>query len=121
RPPARRDRCAPRGELPAPGAADRVPRRRTAGRGGNFADRRRHRGGARMNLLISAASLAALLQAPGPDPVLLDVRWSLGRSDGRELYAAGHIPGAVFVDLERELSSAPGPGTGRHPLPLPAD
>src|SRR5699024_7113356 len=55
------------------------------------------------------------------DPVLLDVRWSLGRSDGRELYAAGHIPGAVFVDLERELSSAPGPGTGRHPLPLPAD
>lgn len=74
-----------------------------------------------MNPLISAASLAALLDAPGPGPVLLDVRWSLGRSDGRELYAAGHIPGAVFVDLERELSSAPGHQTGRHPLPLPAD
>jgi thiosulfate/3-mercaptopyruvate sulfurtransferase len=53
--------------------------------------------------------------------VLLDVRWSLGRSDGREQYRAGHLPGAVFVDLEAELA-APGLATeGRHPLPsLPA-
>ncbi|WP_313812217.1 rhodanese-like domain-containing protein [Glutamicibacter sp.] len=73
-----------------------------------------------MNPLISAAELAQQLQG-GPAPILLDVRWSLGRDDGNELYAAGHIPGAVFVDMERELSSAPGAHTGRHPLPLPED
>ena len=73
-----------------------------------------------MNPLISAQELAQLLQQPQA-PILLDVRWSLGRDDGAERYAAGHIPGAVFADLERELSSAPGPGTGRHPLPMPED
>jgi thiosulfate/3-mercaptopyruvate sulfurtransferase len=45
-----------------------------------------------------------------------DVRWSLAGPPGAELYAAGHIPGAVFVDADRELSS-PGEGSGRHPLP----
>ncbi|MFJ2618116.1 sulfurtransferase [Glutamicibacter sp. NPDC087344] len=73
-----------------------------------------------MSPLISAPQLSALLQDPQAAPVLLDVRWSLGRDDGAALYAAGHIPGAVFVDLERELSGAPGAQTGRHPLPLPA-
>jgi thiosulfate/3-mercaptopyruvate sulfurtransferase len=47
----------------------------------------------------------------------VDCRWSLDDpAEGRRAYLAGHIPGAVFVDLERELSAAPGPG-GRHPLP----
>jgi thiosulfate/3-mercaptopyruvate sulfurtransferase len=47
----------------------------------------------------------------------VDVRWSLDDRDaGRVWYRGGHIPGAVFVDLERELSDPPGPG-GRHPLP----
>lgn len=48
---------------------------------------------------------------------LLDVRWRLGAPDGRPAHAAGHIPGAVYVDLESTLSAHPGPGDGRHPLP----
>jgi thiosulfate/3-mercaptopyruvate sulfurtransferase len=47
---------------------------------------------------------------------LLDVRWSLDGPPGIDEYLQGHIPGAVFVDLDRELSAPPGPG-GRHPLP----
>jgi thiosulfate/3-mercaptopyruvate sulfurtransferase len=52
-------------------------------------------------------------------PVLLDVRWRLSGPPGREDYDAGHLPGAVFVDLDTELSGTPGRG-GRHPLPDPA-
>ena len=52
-------------------------------------------------------------------PTLLDVRWTLGGSSGREDYHAGHLPAAVFVDLDRELAATPGAG-GRHPLPDPA-
>lgn len=47
---------------------------------------------------------------------LLDVRWSLNGPPGIDEYLKGHIPGAVFVDLDLELSAPPGPG-GRHPLP----
>jgi thiosulfate/3-mercaptopyruvate sulfurtransferase len=48
----------------------------------------------------------------------VDCRWSLTDPEaGRREYLEGHIPGAVFVDVERELSSRPGAG-GRHPLPL---
>lgn len=47
---------------------------------------------------------------------IADVRWSLSGPPGRERYEAGHLPGAVFLDAERELSS-PGEGPGRHPLP----
>jgi thiosulfate/3-mercaptopyruvate sulfurtransferase len=47
----------------------------------------------------------------------VDCRWKLGEpAFGRDAYLAGHIPGAVFVDVETELSGAAGPG-GRHPLP----
>ena len=49
---------------------------------------------------------------------VLDVRWRLGRSDGREQHAAGHVPGAPYVDLETDLADPPGKG-GRHPLPAP--
>ncbi|MDQ0095496.1 sulfurtransferase [Paeniglutamicibacter psychrophenolicus] len=66
--------------------------------------------------LIRAGELAALL-ASGADTVLLDVRWALGDAHGREHYEAGHIPGALFVDLETGLSAPPAPGAGRHPLP----
>jgi thiosulfate/3-mercaptopyruvate sulfurtransferase len=72
-----------------------------------------------MNPLISASELAARLAEP--TLVLLDVRWVLGRSDGKEHYAAAHIPGAVFVDLDTELSGAKTTHSGRHPLPEPAD
>ncbi len=50
-------------------------------------------------------------------PVVLDVRWTLGRTDGREQYAQGHLPGAVFVDLDTELAGPASPEAGRHPLP----
>jgi thiosulfate/3-mercaptopyruvate sulfurtransferase len=47
----------------------------------------------------------------------VDCRWSLVDPEaGRREHLVGHIPGAVFVDVERELSSPPGAG-GRHPLP----
>ncbi|TFV65596.1 UNVERIFIED_ORG: sulfurtransferase [Bacillus sp. AZ43] len=49
--------------------------------------------------------------------VLLDVRWALGDPDGREHYLGGHLPGAVFVDLETELAGPPSPAEGRHPMP----
>ncbi|MGC9543326.1 sulfurtransferase [Streptomyces sp. UG1] len=73
-----------------------------------------------MNAIISASELASALTGEHP-PVLLDVRWQLStpgqpRFDPRAAYEAGHIPGAVFVDLDRELASAPG-AHGRHPLP----
>src|SRR3954471_18133593 len=56
------------------------------------------------------------LIAAGLDCTLLDVRWQLGRSDGRAAYERGHIPGAAFVDLESDLADPPG-ARGRHPLP----
>ena len=70
-----------------------------------------------MNPLISAAELARLLAGPQP-PVLLDIRWSLTGPPGAVAYRAGHLPGAVFIDLDAELAAPPGPG-GRHPLPAP--
>jgi thiosulfate/3-mercaptopyruvate sulfurtransferase len=72
--------------------------------------------------LIGVAELAAALR-PGRDaaaPVLLDVRWRLLGPPPAELYAAGHLPGAVSVDIDADLSAPPGRG-GRHPLPDPAD
>ncbi|MGF2950581.1 sulfurtransferase [Microbacterium alcoholitolerans] len=48
---------------------------------------------------------------------VLDARWRLGHDDGREQYLAGHIPGAVFVDVEGELSRHGELHEGRHPLP----
>lgn len=72
--------------------------------------------GGERRTLITAGELATVLEAGG-DTVLLDVRWALGDARGREHYEDGHIPGAVFVDLETELSGAPSPEAGRHPLP----
>lgn len=66
-------------------------------------------------LLVRASQLATELSGASP-PVLLDVRWRLGGPPGREAYLAGHIPAAVYVDLDTDLAGPPGPG-GRHPLP----
>jgi thiosulfate/3-mercaptopyruvate sulfurtransferase len=71
-----------------------------------------------MSALIAPGDLAGLLESHGEPPIVLDVRWKLGRSDGYEQYLAGHVPGAAFVDLETDLADPPGPG-GRHPLPDP--
>ncbi|WP_119731335.1 sulfurtransferase [Thermomonospora amylolytica] len=68
-----------------------------------------------MTTLIEVDELAALLETPEP-PVLLDVRWRLAGPPGIEDYRKGHLPGAVFVDLDRDLAAPPGPA-GRHPLP----
>jgi thiosulfate/3-mercaptopyruvate sulfurtransferase len=47
----------------------------------------------------------------------VDCRWSLEDAGaGRRAYLEGHVPGAVFVDVERDLAGPPGPH-GRHPLP----
>lgn len=51
----------------------------------------------------------------------VDCRWELGvPGRGRELYLAGHVPGASFLDVDEDLSASPGPG-GRHPLPSAED
>src|SRR5215216_4772464 len=54
-----------------------------------------------------------------PDAVLADVRWELARGPLREEYEAGHLPGAVFVDLDADLSAPASTEAGRHPLPDP--
>ncbi|MFJ7068332.1 sulfurtransferase [Streptomyces sp. NPDC101115] len=68
-----------------------------------------------MKPIISASELVSESAGARP-PVLLDVRWALGGPPGRPEYEAGHIPGAVYVDLDAELAGPPGSG-GRHPLP----
>ena len=67
--------------------------------------------------LVTTAWLAAQLGDPAVR--VADVRWYLpttGRS-GREEYGQGHVPGAVFVDLDRDLARPAYQGPGRHPLP----
>ena len=54
-----------------------------------------------------------------PDVVLADVRWYLDGRSGRVAYDGGHLPGAVFVDLDEWLAAAASVAEGRHPLPLP--
>ncbi|WP_329414416.1 sulfurtransferase [Streptomyces sp. NBC_00704] len=76
-----------------------------------------------MNAIITASELAGELTGANP-PVILDVRWQLSVAkaageppfDGRAAYEAGHVPGAVYVDLDRELAGPAG-DRGRHPLP----
>ena len=77
-------------------------------------------------LLVTPAALAQEMAADlarnpagARGPVLLDVRWRLGGPPGLDSYREGHLPGAVFTDLDRDLAAPPGPG-GRHPLPDPA-
>ena len=67
------------------------------------------------DILVSVSELASSLD--GNPPVLLDVRWALGRTDGHERYRDNHIPTAIYVDLPTELSGAGVATDGRHPLP----
>lgn len=71
-----------------------------------------------MDTLMDVGMLAKRLDA-GKRTVLLDVRWVLGDSDGHAHYLAGHLPGAVYVDLHHELADPGVSGEGRHPLPAP--
>lgn len=67
--------------------------------------------------LISPDELNALIKSGTPLRIL-DVRWALTKPDGLDEYYAGHIPGAVYVDLDHDLAAHGLPATeGRHPLP----
>lgn len=68
-----------------------------------------------MRSIITAHELWGALSGPRP-PVVIDVRWALGGPPGHDVYLRGHLPGAVYVDLDSELAGPPGHG-GRHPLP----
>lgn len=70
--------------------------------------------------IIDITRLHALLQEPAPLR-LLDVRWALDGSTGRGTYLEGHLPGAVYIDLDTELAAPARPEAGRHPLPSPED
>jgi thiosulfate/3-mercaptopyruvate sulfurtransferase len=68
--------------------------------------------------LMSVADLQQQLESGHRTPALLDVRWRLGGPPGIEAYREGHLPGAVFVDLDTDLAGPAGSGSGgRHPLP----
>ncbi|WP_026535999.1 sulfurtransferase [Arthrobacter sp. H14] len=73
-----------------------------------------------MQTLIDVESLQESLSS-GEPITILDVRWALGDPHGYQHYLDGHIPGGVYVDLERELASPGAPEQGRHPLPDPDD
>ena len=67
-------------------------------------------------MLTTAAELAGVIDA-GQPITILDVRWRLDEPDGRAAYRRGHLPGAVYVSLEDDLSDHSITGRGRHPLP----
>ena len=67
----------------------------------------------REDVLVSAEELLKMPQMPAP--AILDVRWRLDQPDGQAAYVAGHIPGAVYVSLEDELSDHSRPGLGTPP------
>ena len=78
--------------------------------------------------LISVGELADALAGPVP-PTLIDVRWRLGGPPGIEAYRAGHLPGAIYVDLDTQLPARPDlpaatrcrtPPSSRPPCALPA-
>jgi thiosulfate/3-mercaptopyruvate sulfurtransferase len=69
-----------------------------------------------MKVLFDAQELRSL-HGSAAAPRLLDVRWRLGDPTGKERFLGGHIPGAWYVDLDRELASEPSAEAGRHPLP----
>jgi thiosulfate/3-mercaptopyruvate sulfurtransferase len=68
--------------------------------------------------LIDAAALRGL--AGKPEAVVIDCRFDLNDPEaGRRAYLAGHIPGARYADLNRDLSAPVSARSGRHPLPTP--
>ncbi|HEY6423380.1 MAG TPA: sulfurtransferase [Pseudonocardiaceae bacterium] len=71
-----------------------------------------------MHPVVTPHQLASLLAGPEP-PTVADVRWSLTGPSGRVDYQVGHLPGAIFLDVDTDLAGRPGRG-GRHPLPYPA-
>jgi thiosulfate/3-mercaptopyruvate sulfurtransferase len=74
-----------------------------------------------MNTLINVTQLSSLLEEA--TSIVFDCRFALADpAAGRKAYEQAHIPGAYFVDVNRDLSMPHLPGmTGRHPLPKKAD
>jgi len=72
-------------------------------------------------LVITADELLEMLAGASDTdaPVLVDVRWYLDGRDARAIHEAGHLPDAVFVDVDTDLSQPAEPTAGRHPLPSP--
>jgi thiosulfate/3-mercaptopyruvate sulfurtransferase len=70
--------------------------------------------------LIDAAALRELVGKPGV--AVIDCRFDLVNPEGgRRAYLKGHIPGARYADLNKDLSAPVSPNSGRHPLPLPRE
>jgi thiosulfate/3-mercaptopyruvate sulfurtransferase len=118
-----------RATLPPPCRGGRAQGRRITGAGDTYlvtdssADNPAGTGQTLINVAELAGQLAPGQLAPGQaaagtpaTQVVLDVRWRLGGPPGIDSYRAGHLPGAVFVDLDHDLSGEPGPA-GRHPMP----
>lgn len=73
----------------------------------------------RLGAVIGPIVDVAWWRAHRDEVVLADVRWYLDGRSGREAYLREHLPGAVFVDLDRWLAAPGSPEAGRHPLPAP--
>ncbi len=74
----------------------------------------------KLDTTVTTATLAAHLNDPGW--VVFDCRFSLADTGaGERAYVEGHIPGARYAHLDRDLSSSIVPGSGRHPLLHPVD
>ncbi len=73
--------------------------------------------------VIDVATLRDLQQKPETAARLrlVDIRWALDGSKGVHTYEAGHLLGAVYIDLHTQLAAPVTPGSGRHPLPEPED
>ncbi len=69
--------------------------------------------------MISPIVSAEWLERNRDNVVLADVRWYLDGRSGHAAYEDGHLPGAVFVDLDRWLAAEPSREAGRHPFPSP--
>jgi thiosulfate/3-mercaptopyruvate sulfurtransferase len=73
--------------------------------------------------IVSVTQLADRMEQGDAGLRIADVRWYLNRpGEGRDAYRQGHLPGAIYLDLDADLSDHAGLGSpGRHPLPRPAD
>ncbi len=72
-----------------------------------------------MDPLITSSQLQECLNS-GADVLICDCRFDLAQATaGREAYAKGHLPGAIYVDLDTDLSGSKTGTNGRHPLPGP--
>ncbi|QWD98178.1 sulfurtransferase [Polynucleobacter sp. MG-5-Ahmo-C2] len=74
-----------------------------------------------MTPLITANQLEEILNS-GENVLLCDCRFDLANPEaGRKAYEESHIPGAIYVDLDQDMSGSKNGSNGRHPLPPPED